>query len=360
MATRVDERWTPERAMAWARALPWIVGCNFTPSTAVNQLEMWQADTFDLPTIERELGWAAGLGMNAVRVFLHDLAWDADPAGFLGRFERFLSAAASHGIRTMPVLFDDCWHPDPTLGPQPAPVPGVHNSRWVQSPGVKAASDPTCEARLRAYVRGVIAAHRSDERVLAWDLYNEVGNFFLPAMSRPPLEKAMRLAGTMLALHLRPIPTLPLLRKAFAWAREIAPSQPLTTPVWRSHPRLNRELTGLSDIVSFHDYRPLPDLERRILTLRRHGRPLLCTEFMARTSGSTFPTHLPVFRHEGVGCFCWGLVSGKTQTTWSWKDRPGSAEPAVWFHDVLRPDGTAFDEAEVAALRRQAAASRSG
>jgi hypothetical protein len=320
---------------------------------------MWQAGTFDLPTIERELGWAAGLGMNAVRVFLHDLAWSIDPPGFLGRLEAFLSAAASRGIRTMPVLFDDCWHPDPSPGLQADPVPGVHNSRWVQSPGTKAAVDPGSEARLGAYVQGVIAAHRSDDRVLAWDLYNEVGNAFLPAMSRPPLEKSARLAGSALALYLRPIPTLPLLRKAFTWARQIAPSQPLKTPVWFSHARLNRELVGLSDIVGFHDYHPLPALERRIKGLQQHGRPLLCTEFMARTSGSTFHTHLPVFRRERIGCFCWGLVSGRTQTAWSWKDRPGSAEPSVWFHDILRPDGTAFDEAEVAAIRRETAAARS-
>ena len=196
--------------------------------------------------------------------------------------------------------------------------------------------------------------------MLAWDLYNEVGNSFLPAMSRPPLEKAARLAGSVLALYLRPIPTLPLLRKTFTWARQIAPSQPLTTPVWFSaRPGLNRELVGLSDVVSFHDYRPVPDLERRIRELRRHGRPLLCTEYMARTSGSTFPTHLPVFRRESIGCFSWGLVSGRTQTAWSWKDRPGSAEPAIWFHDILRPDGTAFDEDEVAAIRRETAAARS-
>jgi hypothetical protein len=112
--------------------------------------------------------------------------------------------------------------------------------------------------------------------------------------------------------------------------------------------------------LSFHDYRPLPDLERRIRELQRHGRPLLCTEFMARTSGSTFQTHLPVFRREGVGCFCWGLVSGRTQTNRSWKDRPGSLEPLAWFHDVLRRDGTPYDPDEAAALRSETGASRQG
>jgi hypothetical protein len=355
-ASTVDGRWSLQRVASWAREQPWIVGCNFVPSSAVNQLEMWQSTTFDLPTIERELSWAAGLGMNAVRVFLHDLAWHADAAGFAARFNRFLSAAASRGIRAVPVLFDDCWHPGPEIGPQPDPAPGVHNSRWVQSPGVKAATDPTCEGRLRAYVQGVIEAHRADDRILAWSLYNEVGNYYLPAMSRSPLARLPRMIGAAFSLTLGPVPTLPLLRAAFAWARDVTPSQPLTTPVYLGHARFNDELVDLSDIVSFHDYRPVAALERRIRELRRHGRPMLCTEFMARTSGSRFQTHLPVFRREGIGCFCWGLVSGRTQTIWSWKDRPGSPEPRVWFHDILRPDGTAFDPHEVAALRKETAA----
>jgi len=360
MPGRGGTRWTPERAAAWARGQPWIVGCNFVPSTAVNQLEMWQADTFDFPTIERELGWAAGLGMNAVRVFLHDLAWNVDPAGFLGRLERFLSAAASRGIRTMPVLFDDCWHPDPAPGPQAEPVPGVHNSRWVQSPGVKAAVDRACEARLRAYVQEVIAAHRSDDRILAWDLYNEVGSYYGPILNLPPRARLPRMLGAAFALIVGRFPTLPLLRRAFAWAREAAPSQPLTSPVYLDYVGANREIIDLSDILSFHDYRPLPALERNIRTLVKHGRPLLCTEFMARTRGSTFPTHLPVFRREGIGCFCWGLVSGRTQTNRSYRGRPGSPEPVVWFHDVLRPDGTPFDPGEAAALRKLTGADRQG
>lgn len=355
-ASSIDGRWTAERAATWARQQPWIVGCNFVPSSAVNQLEMWQAGTFDLPTIQRELSWAAGLGMNAVRVFLHDLAWHVDPAGFAARFDRFLAATAGRGIRAVPVLFDDCWHPDPAPGPQPDPVPGVHNSRWVQSPGVTAAVDPACEGRLRAYVQGVIGAHRADERILAWSLYNEVGNYYLPAMSLPPLARASRMIGAAFSLALGAAPTLPLLRSTFAWARELEPLQPLTTPVYLDRARFNDELAGLSDIVSFHDYRPVADLERRIRRLREHGRPLLCTEFMARTSGSRFATHLPVFRREGVGCFCWGLVSGRTQTIWSWKHPPGSPEPEVWFHDILRPDGTAFDPDEVATLRKETAA----
>jgi len=67
--------WTAKQANDWYAQQPWLVGSNFIPSTAINELEMWQADTFDLPTIDRELGWAQTLGMNTMRVFLHNLLW---------------------------------------------------------------------------------------------------------------------------------------------------------------------------------------------------------------------------------------------------------------------------------------------
>jgi hypothetical protein len=52
------EIWTKEQAHEWYKQWGWLRGCDFIPSTAVNQLEMWQADTFDPSTIDRELGWA--------------------------------------------------------------------------------------------------------------------------------------------------------------------------------------------------------------------------------------------------------------------------------------------------------------
>ena len=86
-------RWSMKRAWAWYDGQPWIVGCNFIPSTAGNQLEMWQADSFDIGTIKRELGWAGELGFNTVRVYLHDLVWQADPEGLKERMELFLDSA---------------------------------------------------------------------------------------------------------------------------------------------------------------------------------------------------------------------------------------------------------------------------
>jgi len=319
-------QWSAEQATRWYARQPWFVGCNFIPSTACNQLEMWQGETFDPVTIDRELGWASAVGMNVVRVFLHDIAWQVDPAGFRERVRTFLRIAARHGIRTAFVLFDDCWNADPSPGPQPPPIIGVHNSRWLQSPGVAIVNDASAWGRLEAYVKDAVGAFRSDRRVVFWDLYNEPGNSGQGELS------------------------LPLLRRAFQWARSVHPSQPLTSGLWTDSPRLNEFQLLQSDIITFHNYGDVESLRSHIHNLRRYGRPILCTEWMARPT-STIPTHLPLFKEQGVGCTLWGLVAGKTQTIYPWGSQPSGSEPTVWFHDLLRPDGTPYDAEEVRVLR---------
>jgi endo-1,4-beta-mannosidase len=212
-------RWPADKAVSWSKRQPWLVGCNYNPASAINQLEMWQAATFDPSRIDRELGWAEGLGMNTLRVYLHDLLWEQDAEGFRRRLDMFLAIAAKHGIRPMFVLFDSCWDPHPRPGPQRAPKPGVHNSGWVQSPGARALQDPAQQGRLEAYVKGVVGALAADERVLAWDIWNEPDNTNDSSYGglEPPNKAEL---------------VLPLLRKAFAWAREAAPAQPLTSGVW--------------------------------------------------------------------------------------------------------------------------------
>lgn len=341
--------WTAADAQLWHHRQPWLVGCNFTPSDAINQLEMWQEATFDLAAIDRELALAAGLGMNSIRVYLHDLLFAADPLGFLGRIDSFLDIAAGHGLRTMLVLFDSCWHPHPELGPQPAPTPGVHNSGWVQSPGAAALADPGARDRLRTYVETVVATFGQDPRVLAWDIWNEPDNG--PDVSRcDPDELAAKAALV-----------IPLLSDAFGWARAQRPSQPLTSGLWLGDWSCLTLLSGIqavqlaqSDIISFHNYGDEADFVRRVAWLKAFDRPLLCTEFMARPIGSTFEAILPQARALGVGAMCWGLVRGKTQTHLPWDSwaRPYLDGPSgPWFHDIFEPDGTPHDIAEVAFLR---------
>ena len=322
-----QQQWSIEKANEWYSKQPWLVGCNFIPSTAINQLEMWQEGAFDVGTIKRELGWAADLGFNTVRVYLHDLLWETNADDFKSRMDRYLEVADSRGIRTLFVLFDDCWNDNPALGRQPAPIPGVHNSGWVQSPGSKNVRDPASWGRLEEYVRGVVGAFAGDNRVVMWDLYNEPGNSNLGVKS------------------------LPLLKKAFEWARSTSPTQPLTAAVWSDNAELNELQLRACDVVTFHNYGDVNSLTSQIKDLKTHARPVVCTEYMARSRGSCFRTHLPVFKRENVGCYNWGLVKGKTQTIYPWGSEEGTPEPDTWFHDILREDGTPFSVEEVKLIK---------
>ena len=216
--TYASERWTPERAQTWHSSQAWMVGANFVPSTAINQLEMWQAETFDPATIDRELGYAQSIGMSTMRVFLHDLAWREDPDGFYSRVDRYLQLAYKHGIKTLFVIFDGVWHPDPHPGRQPAPVPGLHNSGWVQSPGRAYLESPAKQDELKPYVIGLLTRYKDDSRVLAWDLFNEPDN---------PNRQSYGREGAKIELSEldKEKFSTQLLRKTFAWAREAQPSR---------------------------------------------------------------------------------------------------------------------------------------
>jgi hypothetical protein len=344
--------WSLEKARDWQQRQPWLVGANYLPASAGNQLDWWAAPDFPTGEIDRELGWAADIGFTSLRVYLHDLAWQQDPREFLQRVDTFLDLAARHGLGVLPVIFDSCWHPVPRPGPQPAPEPGVHNSTWLQSPGVATLTRPRDFLALEPYVRAVIGNFREDPRVHGWDLWNEPGNH--NTSNRGPRDLGE--AKTWLVT--------PYLQLVFDWARAARPTQPLTSAVWNGTWRRDADLTPLervqlenSDIISFHDYQPLAGLRARAEALQRLGRPLLCTEYMARTQGSTFAACLPYLQAQGIGAYNWGFVAGRSQTNFPWDSwqTPYAAEPTVWFHDILRPDGTPYDPAETALIRRLAA-----
>ncbi|MGB3051410.1 MAG: cellulase family glycosylhydrolase [Polyangiales bacterium] len=346
------ERWTEAQADAWYAAQPWPVGANFVPSTAINQLEMWQADTYDEATIDRELGWAAGLGFNTTRVFLHDLLWKEDPEAFLGRIDRFLAVAERHGISVMLVLFDGVWNPVPVAGAQPERTPHVHNSQWVQSPGVEILGNLERHDELEPYVKGVIRRFRRDPRVLVWDLFNEPDNPNILSYADVELRPDTKAAAAVA-----------LLRKAFVWARSVDPMQPITAGVWQGKAEwgnpaglspMNELMITESDVLSFHSYDPPELVTDQVADLQRYGRPLLCTEYMARSAGSTFQGVLPIFDQAGVGAYNWGLVSGRSQTIYSWGSwfTMDSADADPWFHDVLYPDGTPYDNEEADLIRQ--------
>ena len=347
-AQTAKRRWTESKAKEWYQHEPMLVGSNYLPADAINELEMWQADTFDPKEIDKEFGWAESLGMNTMRVFLHDLLWQQDSAGFKKRIDQFLEIAAHHHIRPIFVLFDSCWDPYPKLGPQHPPIPGVHNSGWVQSPGELALKDLAQEPRLRAYVEGVVGAFASDPRILAWDVWNE------PSNTNGGVYGKVELAH-------KKDRVLELLPKVFEWARSANPSQPLTSGLWEGDWSAPEKMDAIarvqfeqSDVLSFHNYNWPEDFERHVKLLEQYHRPIICTEYMARSVGSTFDTILPIAERHHIAAINWGFVAGKSQTYYPWDswEKPYVLQPPpVWFHDIFRPDGTPYREREVEIIR---------
>jgi hypothetical protein len=341
------DRWPAQKANEWYKQQPWLVGADYIPSNAINELEMFQAATFDPAINDKELGMAESIGMNTVRVFLQDQLWQQDAAGFKQRLDTFLGIAAKHHIKPLVVLFDSCWEPDPKLGPQHPPIPGVHNSGWVQSPGKARLRDPAVEPQLEAYVTGIVGAFAKDDRILGWDIWNEPDN-----RGRDRIEDV--------ATKVQRVDEL--LPKAFAWARSVKPTQPLTSGVWIgnwSDPNLESATTKIqldeSDVITFHNYGWPEDFEARIKQLQVLGRPIICTEYMARGAGSTFDGVLPVAKQYHVGAINWGLVAGKTQTYYPWDswERPYvEMQPTIWFHEVFRQDDTPYRQREVDLIRQ--------
>ena len=341
-------RWTEERARTWYEQQPWLVGSNYIPEDAINQLEMWQAESFNPSQIDKELGWAEGMGMNTMRVFLHDLVWQQNPTAFKQRIDQFLQISSRHHIKPLLVLFDSCWDPNPKLGMQHPPIPGVHNSGWVQSPGAAALKDPAQEPRLKAYVEGVVGAFANDPRILGWDVWNEPAGTNDGSYNNEELKNKVQYVEV-------------LLPKVFSWAREANPSQPLTSGVWdidfekgTAFNKVQRTQLENSDVITFHNYSWPEVFEKEIVFLQKFNRPVICTEYMARSAGSTFDTVLPLAKKYHVGAINWGFVAGKTQTYYpwdSWQHPYILDQPTIWFHEVLHTDGTPYREAEVKLIR---------
>ncbi|MXV13802.1 glycoside hydrolase family 2 TIM barrel-domain containing protein [Hufsiella ginkgonis] len=326
------QRWTAEKANTWYKSQPWYCGANFQPSTAINQLEMFQAATFDAATIDKELGMAEALGMNAMRVYLHHVAYTSDKTGFKKRLDNYLAISKKHGIKTILVFFDDCWNDEYKAGKQPEPKSGIHNSGWVRDPGTAIRNNPDSLKMLEGYVKDILNTHKNDKRVLLWDLYNEPGNsqYFDESM--------------------------PLLKSVFAWAREVKPSQPVSSGVWNWGPKfanLNKFQLENSDVITYHHYGKPEEHQKKIDEYKALGRPMLCTEYMARKNGSTFQAILPLLKRENIAAINWGFVAGKTNTIFAWSSpMPGVKEPELWFHDIYRKDGSAFNDEEVKSIKQ--------
>jgi hypothetical protein len=337
------------QAEQWSAIHGWLRGSNFIPSTAVNELEMWQPETFDTATIDHELALAESLGFNSMRVFLHNIPWQQDSTGFIHRIDQYLAISKRHHIGTMFVLFDGVWNPDPVAGKQAEPKPFVHNSGWVQSPGRAILSDSSRQDSLQSYVTGIVGHFALDKRIDSWDLFNEPDNMYNHPPGPTDPENKSELVTRLLA-------------KTFQWARSMNPSQPLTAGLWKGDDwskgnklsPISTLMVTESDIISFHCYDPKADMEKRIKSLQTYHRPIICTEYMARPNKSTFIDILPLLQEFHVGAYNWGYVAGKTNTIYPWNswDTAYTKEPPVWFHDIFRGDGTPYKNEEIEIIQQ--------
>lgn len=318
--------WSKEKAWEWYKNQPWIVGMNYVPSYAVNSTEMWQKESFDIGVIEKELIKAEELNFNVARVFLQYILYKEDKESFFNNFESFVSVAFKHGIKTMPILFDDCAFAcmEPKLGKQWEPLPCVHNGRWTASPGFVYADSESEAPFLESYVKEIVGKYKDDGRIILWDLYNEPGN-------SERKEKSHK-----------------LLKNTFKWAREVNPSQPLSACIW-AYSDFDKLCCELSDIINFHDYSDMEITKRRLEFLEQYDRPMVCTEWLNRPLSNTFETHVPLYKEKNIGIVNWGLVAGKTQTYLSWDSskNPKDGKPEVWQHDIFDEDLNPYNEKEI-------------
>ena len=324
-------RWSEEKANDWYYAQDWAVGCDYISSNAINQIEMWQESSFSPELIDRELALAEDLGFNTIRLFLHDLVYEADPKAFKLRISKVLDICEAHGIKVVMTFFTNGGKFDSVaLGVQPDPIPGIHNPEWRQSPGAEAVNDPGQWPRLEKYVKDILRSFRKDKRIYCWCLYNEPEN------------------------DNRGADSLPLMRETFKWAWEVNPDQPLTAPfasLMANDDRSNLAVWGFlaenCDIMSFHCYNPVNVLiDKYINPLKKMNRPIICTECVGRPANNLFDMY-SICRKENIGVLSFGLVEGRMQCKYHWNSKEGQGEPKVWFHDLFRADGTPYDQAEI-------------
>jgi hypothetical protein len=340
--------WTNDKATNWYKQQPWLTGCNYLPVTAINQLEMWQAESFDTITIEKELALAESIGFNTLRVFLHDKLWQQDAKSFITRINVFLNICARHHIKPMLVFFDSCWDPFPKLGKQHPPEPGLHNSGWVQSPGAGILTDKSKYDQLKQYVKAIIKAFKNDKRILCWDMWNEPDNTNGSSYGSKEPKNKIALVNS-------------LLPQVFQWARSENPSQPLTSGLWTWWDNgwdkdSSKNLTATekiqlqnSDVITFHCYNDSATFRKQLKAIMTHGRPVICSEYMARGEKNTVITVMPIAKEYNVGMINWGFADGKEQTKYPWNswEKRYTADPVLWHHILFKADYTPYKQEEI-------------
>ncbi|KAA6342509.1 Xylosidase/arabinosidase [termite gut metagenome] len=335
-----DNRWSEEKANNWYKSFSWFTGVNYIPSDAINYTAMWDKTGFNPALINKELAIAQSIGFNCVRVVLQYAVYADDPSYFINTLDCFLDICDKHGIKVMPAFFDDCAfgvNADPIIGKQVEPLEGWYAWAWSPSPGHTLVVDQRFHPLLENYVKDVMFKFRNDQRIFVWDLYNEPTNSNLGHRS------------------------LPLVKSVFAWAREINPIQPLTMDVWNDNKELNNIVYENADIISFYCYGKKEEMARYIHRLRQYSRPLICSEWMNRTTSSTVDDIMPLLKEKNVGSILWGLVNGKTQTHLPWGFRPEKLPyTGIWQHNLYHSDFKPYNVSEIEVIKRLNGVIKSG
>jgi len=345
-------QWTPGAASDWYARQPWIIGANYIQSNTVNQIEMWQPESFDGDRIDMELGWAEALGINTLRVTLTETLWERDASGMQKRMDKLLKIADKHKMKVIFVLFDSSGDPYPELGHQHQPKPGVRNSLWVQSPGAKGLTDRKAVEDALNYVEDVVAAFSIDKRVLAWDVWNEPDNTNTASYPNSELPNKLAVVEN-------------LLPKVFQYARAGVPTQPVTSGLWHGDWSSEATLSGiekaqiqLSDFISFQNYDGPEEFEKRVKWLQAYHRPVVCTGFLARNQGSSIEAILPIALKYDVGALVGDLVQGKTQRQlpWdSWQKPYVDREPSIWSQDLFHTTGPLYRQQDADVIKQMIA-----
>lgn len=333
-AELMEARWPVAKAEEYMKPYGAIKGVNYVPSYCASYIEMWHH--FNEQVILKELRWAKKAGLNSLRIFVAACQWESRREIVKARLDQFLDYAKELGFSVMLTLQPNTYMlPGNDLGPEEDPFilkfrPGVHDGGWIY----KGAKIFDCNGQwvedkegIGAFVTDIVSCYKDDPRVAFWDLYNECheGN-------------------------------VALMEYCFAKAREVNPMQPLTA-CWRAF--------EISDVTTFHCYvRPHQEIDKEWPGIHEFnfeqeseralntGRPVLCTECLARTFGNDLDVILPHYSRDHIGFYIWGLVAGTAQYHFPWGWPEGSPEPRRWFHCIYYPDGTAFDDKEIELLRQ--------
>jgi len=145
-----------------------IRGAVYFPSRAYNAWQTW--NELDPCETDRDLSYAEDAGVNALRMFLSFEFWQEHRDLFFERFEQVTALCAKHGVRLMPVLFEECGRDNTKEAREDKdPLTAV----CVCSPCRAIQTDPARWVEVHGFVDTFMRRYGSDPRLLAIELMNE-------------------------------------------------------------------------------------------------------------------------------------------------------------------------------------------